>query len=506
MPGTALSEPRSTSQKLGTASISNSGELVDTVPNFGGPTFGSSHASLGTAMMAQYRTKLAEVTRLMKLLNDETSPKLEPELVTILEQLKVYGRDPTNADPIYCKEGIKTLSRYAFESESASISREALRCIANALFLAPNLRQAFVDLDYPTRAADRLKNQNADDEFLISRILFLLTYQTTFDLGPLFDDHGLAESVNIHISRHADLLTNSNDGSSSTVPEDPIQMAALSESLKLLFNLLNFYPNYATNFAASLGSILRILNSVNIPKPPLQPPINYLINALVNLDLDDTTSTVPNVEKLVAILDQAVSAYQPTQLETLAVPLITVLRKVFDVAPQEAKRTMQLLLLPTDADRDLPIGQSDTLSSRLLRLSASPVAPNLREGIPSLMFELSGKNASQFVQNVGYGFAAGYLMSHDIPIPESAKHTGSEGDEDGSNIQINPITGQRLDKEPVGEEPEMTMEEKEREAERLFVLFERLRATGVIDIQNPVRQAMEEGRFDNRIEEIDDSD
>jgi hypothetical protein len=119
------------------------------------------------------------------------------------------------------------------------------------------------------------------------------------------------------------------------------------------------------------------------------------------------------------------------------------------------------------------------------------------------MFELSGKDANQFVRNVGYGFAAGYLMSHDIPMPASAKEAHEDEE---SGMPINPITGQRLDKEPVGEEPEMTVEEKEREAERLFVLFERLRATGVVDVQNPVRQAVEEGTFERRIEEVDDPD
>jgi hypothetical protein len=38
---------------------------------------------------------------------------------------------------------------------------------------------------------------------------------------------------------------------------------------------------------------------------------------------------------------------------------------------------------------------------------------------------------------------------------------------------VNPITGQRRDKEEQVQVEEMTQEEKEREAERLFVLFER---------------------------------
>ena len=68
---------------------------------------------------------------------------------------------------------------------------------------------------------------------------------------------------------------------------------------------------------------------------------------------------------------------------------------------------------------------------------------------------------------------------------------------DAQGEDINPVTGQRLAAEPENPEPEMTDEEKEREAERLFVLFERLKATGVVDVENPVHQAMREGRFNN---------
>lgn len=49
----------------------------------------------------------------------------------------------------------------------------------------------------------------------------------------------------------------------------------------------------------------------------------------------------------------------------------------------------------------------------------------------------------------------------------------------------------------------MTEEEKEREAERLFVLFERLKQTGVVDVKNPVEVAQQSGRFEEVAEEED---
>lgn len=235
---------------------------------------------------------------------------------------------------------------------------------------------------------------------------------------------------------------------------------------------------------------MKILNRIKIPHPPLQSPINYLINALVNLDLDDRKAKRfdvnplfpkfnqnTNVDKFINILDQAVAAYKPAQLEALIVPLLTVLRKIHEFAPDGARKYMQWLLLPEDDERDMPIGQSDTLSSRLLRLSTSSTSPSLREAISSLMFELSGKDAKDFVHNVGYGFAAGFLMSHDMPVPDNANEAFSSQKSPGGSSSkegmVNPITGQRFDAEPKDTGPPMTQAEKEREAEKLFVLFER---------------------------------
>lgn len=60
-----------------------------------------------------------------------------------------------------------------------------------------------------------------------------------------------------------------------------------------------------------------------------------------------------------------------------------------------------------------------------------------------------------------------------------------------SGQAINPITGTTYAPAPDG--PEMTDEEKEQEAEKLFVLFDRLERNGAIQpSQNPVRRAMQQ--------------
>ena len=292
--------------------------------------------------------------------------------------------------------------------------------------------------------------------------------------------------------------------------------------MKLLFNLNQYYHSHTAIFSDAIKPIFEILAHIELESQPLQPPVTQLINALITLNLPGEPNSeghtplfpkdYPNENhlRLISILDSAVRTLKEDQLET-AVPLVTLIRRILELAPAPVKSTLQTKLLPSNSERAQPLGKTNSLASHLLRLSTSPIAPNLREGISSLLFELSNKDATTFVRNVGYGFAAGYLMTHSLPVPEGAlNNEGGEVEDLGAKMtkvdgqEINPITGQRRDMEPEDSLPEMTDEEKEREAEKLFVLFERLKATGVMNVVNPVEQAAREGRLDDRVEEVDD--
>lgn len=49
------------------------------------------------------------------------------------------------------------LSKYGVEGESPDVRRAALRCIANAVLLDPNMRQTFVDTGCGGKLAEMLK-------------------------------------------------------------------------------------------------------------------------------------------------------------------------------------------------------------------------------------------------------------------------------------------------------------------------------------------------------------
>jgi hypothetical protein len=217
-------------------------------------------------------------------------------------------------------------------------------------------------------------------------------------------------------------------------------------------------------------------------------------------------------ERLIQLLDMSLRKYSDTDLDSSVLPLVTALRKIYELAPADTVQPiMHAKLLPTEADRSKALGQTESLPSLILRLTTNPMAPEMRNHVSHLLFELSDKDATKFVHNVGYGFASGFLFQNNVPVPESATETFQAAGAENSGRDINAVTGQFIDEEKEPEMPDMTDEEKEREAERLFVLFERLRRTGIVDVENPVATAMRNGQFDNdkidgknRIEELDD--
>ncbi|OAP55098.1 hypothetical protein AYL99_10798 [Fonsecaea erecta] len=448
------------------------------------------------------QTQQSEARALLALLAKDLDVKsLDPKrLEETLVQLKVLGRNVDNVARIYNDEGIRTLGSYAFGNFPHSVRQEALRCIANALLLIPATRKASLDLKLDKKATDALHDANHDDEFLLSRILFLLTYDPDIDMKSLIADHNLADVIVKHLSRHADEVEKSSP--KNTVSQGNM---ALMETLKLLFNATSIKTDEGHKFQPAVIQLFRLLICSDIPSPALQPPISLVINALANLDIDPEMAKASEMQaatdKLMTVLEKTIQQHSSTELDTVAIPLLTVLRNINEAADPRLREKMKARLLPDDMERDQPLGKSSSFASQLLRLTTSSGMLNLSEAISGLMFELSDKDANQYVKNVGYGYAAGYLMTHKIPIPESAKKSHIPG-ESSNEVPINPITGQRLDKEQPIELPEMTREEKEREAERMFVLFERLKNTGVVNVKNPVEVAHDEGRF----EELSDSD
>lgn len=347
------------------------------------------------------------------------------------------------------------------------------------MLIKAEARQIFVDLEYEAKACAQLKRETWDDEFLVGRVIFLTTYGTNVDLVKLIDEYGLAETVIAKLVNHAKLAT-----TSGKEKVDPMQDMALAETLKLMFNVTHFCKSKTDAFTPAVTPVITLLTKRDITSSqPLDGPFSPLVNALVNLKLDSPEAKAaldleaapnPVVERLLHILDLSLQIYNDENLEQTVTPLVSVLRVIYDSAPDTTKALIRSSLLPTSDDRAKVLGKGETMPSRLLRNSTNALTPQLRETVSHFLFEMSDKDAHKFVDNVGYGFASGFLFQNNIPVPKNAADGNAGATSGGTGRAVNPITGQFLDRETMPDEgPEMTEEEKEREAERLFVLFER---------------------------------
>lgn len=91
---------------------------------------------------------------------------------------------------------------------------------------------------------------------------------------------------------------------------------------------------------------------------------------------------------------------------------------------------------------------------------------------------------------LGYGHFAGFLFNRGLATGPPVSHK-MQPMMTANGQPIDPITGSIA---KAREPSDMTEEEKEREAEKLFALFDRLERTGRLPPdQNPVRRAIQKG-------------
>lgn len=300
----------------------------------------------------------------------------------------------------------------------------------------------------------------------LANIIIFSCHGTSLDLSSCFENNGIAAAVNAIITRHV------KEGTLPTA--EPTSRC--SASLRLLSSLAARYESHSHLFLDAVDPVLGMLSETTIASPPLQPPVSLLVNCLPVLPIQKkTTISVDAVDKLIEILKECLYFYKSQDKEGEFMPLLFGLQRIAQSEATDAKARLQERLIPTDEDRKIALGKGNTLPHKVLHMSNMSASPEVREVIMALFFELSDKDPSMFVHNVGFGNAAGYLASQGIQISQKDLTTRDSGPD------VNPITGQRVDSEAEPILPDMTDEEKEREAERLFVLFERFVFLGMFD-------------------------
>ncbi|TPX55488.1 hypothetical protein PhCBS80983_g05266 [Powellomyces hirtus] len=453
-------------------------------------------------------------------------------VVKALTCLRILSREPNGCQDLFLRQGICALLKQAHLTASGSaytetpVVVEALKCLCNVLLQHPPARGTVRESGGVGVIARILKEQNTalppDSQFLFLRLLFLLTVD---------DQTTVAELVDPAVDLPATLVTLMHRPSGTDIKAPPA--ALLSEIMKTIYNLMSVgqttvpQRNSGTQMVVTLANtevdmewvakfqnllpeIINLLLSCDATLP-LSPPLSHTIHTLLNFPLTPYRSVFTDargselVQRLCAILGRTLGSENPrsaspttTNLDEVVPPLIIVLS---GIARQDlaAREEMRRILLPDDIDRSKPLDQGTSITSQLIAFMTALAVPNVRESVCDLIFVLSDENAEKLVKYTGYGHAAGFLYAKGLLSAPTGSGGGGGGGGDHAPIvvggrphyatNVDPITGE-YEKHAAGENDwdGMTEAEKEEEAEKLMVLFQRLNKTGVIKAVVPGMQ------------------
>ncbi|KAI0269433.1 guanine nucleotide exchange factor [Gloeopeniophorella convolvens] len=231
----------------------------------------------------------------------------------------------------------------------------------------------------------------------------------------------------------------------------------------------------------------RSLSRSSSPVPSHTPPNHdTLLRTYDLLEIALSHYFPSNIEADDSTLRTAARAESDSTLDELLAPLMMLLLKLV-TGDSGSRDRVREWLLPANLDRSTALeGRADTLG-RLLRLLTSVYHSRLNSISGELLYTLCNHDATNLISQVGYGNVAGFLFNKGIVTGPPTSDAGPSTDASGA--EINPITG--AVQEP-RVEIEMTEEEREREAERLFTLFDRLERSGAMPPEaNPVRHAIQ---------------
>ncbi|KAG0285208.1 hypothetical protein BGZ96_010478 [Linnemannia gamsii] len=391
----------------------------------------------------------------------------ERERTLAIQALKTLGRSTEGCDSIFTEEGIRTLMYHSglHKSMEANIdktcSREALKCLANALLLKPSTKPTFERLEgHSLCSRSQLSNES---QFLFSRILFLMTIDASTVVRSLIDHHLAVNNVGVVLKTQ---LARSPDGTMFTQP------MVLSEALKYLFNLMMWDPKIdrpeeadftpeqkaeasGKRFQSLLPTIISIIITNPTSQPnPLEPPHSHAIHVLLNFPISASALLVTRSQQatllsvLLQILDDTLKhslntdeeastdgMSNGTELDEIVPPLVIVLTNIAS-AGGEGRKAMKARLLPDDVDRSRPLEKGDTFSARLIRRMTSARFPQIKETVSQLLFVVCNEDPSLLTRHVGYGNAAGFLMNRNLGVPASVSGIDSDDEEDGEGEEV----------------------------------------------------------------------
>ncbi|THH32154.1 hypothetical protein EUX98_g2027 [Antrodiella citrinella] len=493
------------------------------------------------------QTIIDDVDRVIKSENGVEAGRLTNEdAAQALLAVKSLGKMPSGSKVIGREANLATLLAISKVLDSDTVaSSEALRCVANCMLLVEEARIVFVSkavgggqamvsllefafnllLHYPKivdvpesekedkgkgkskeskegDAADKVMGDCWSDKLdgMLPPLLRLLnTLPPTFP-APLAVPltHVIHALITVPVTSSLKsvwfpVLSNpaSPHGSASSKTSSPASSPRSTGNELQQGSTQNTSPPHKD---AKMGAFDRALSKFAVSRRSPSPtnPQDTLLRAYDLLDVTLSHYMPGDIEADDLSVRELCKTETDSALDDIMCPLVLLITKLCNSGEASRKR-MRAWILPEDLDRTSPLETRPDFLGRCIRLLFCVHHPRLKDATGEMLYAVCDSDANVLMSYVGYGNVAGFLFNKGILSAPPAGSASAAPHITPSGAEIDPITGTVKTEKP---SIEMTEEEKEAEAEKLFVLFDRLERSGALPPnQNPMRKAIAEGKL-----------
>uniref|UniRef100_A0A3B5KH33 Synembryn n=1 Tax=Takifugu rubripes TaxID=31033 RepID=A0A3B5KH33_TAKRU len=431
-----------------------------------------------------------------------------------LRTLRILSRDKKVLGPFVTDTALLALARHAGlttcdRSEDAGDSdteKEAMKVLCNVVYNSIWAQERFSSLRLMCGLIERLSSSiscspPSSVQFYELRLVFLITALRP-ELRTQLKQEGGVSILTAALENCLEVQWKDQYECVLSPAAPPISLEAsqrIIEILKILFNITySTHRQEPSEDDAALYRHLVALLRVCLMKHCLLPDETdelqgHTVNLLSALPLQclDVLLMVPVgpgseqclgvnmdcVHTLVLFMERRLESGE--KMKEKLTPILNLLTESCR-AHRETRRYIKKHILPPLRDVTHRPEEGTTVKSRLIRLMTH-LDTDLKHCAADLIFVLCKENVSRFVKHTGYGNAAGLLASrgllggHGLRTSSPEGQYSSDSDSDTEEYRkvkdrINPVTGRVESPQPDPMEG-MTEEEKEEEARRLLMLF-----------------------------------
>uniref|UniRef100_A0A672JPN9 Synembryn n=1 Tax=Salarias fasciatus TaxID=181472 RepID=A0A672JPN9_SALFA len=437
-----------------------------------------------------------------------------------LRTLRILSRDKKVLGPLVTDCALLTLAKLAgmTTSEIPDERKEAMKVLCNVVYNSTWAQERFSALRIMCGLIESLSSSvscssPSSVQFYELRLLFLITALRP-ELSTQLQQEGGVSILTAALESCLEVQWKEQYECVLDPSAAPISLEAsqrISEILKILFNIT--YSSHrqepTEDDAALYRHLVAILRLCLMRKiTSLEIHIyscvfhSHTVNLLSALPLQclDVLLTVPPepdsdqcegvnmdcVHNLLMFMERRLESGD--KIKEKLTPILNLLTESCR-AHRETRHYIRKHILPPLRDVSHRPEEGSTVKSRLIRLMTH-LDTDVKHCAADLIFVLCKENVRRFVKYTGYGNAAGLLATRGLLGGQGARTSSSgtqyssDSDSDTEEYRqvkdrINPVTG-RVEAEQPDPMEGMTEEEKEEEAKRLIMLFNKLSRDNII--------------------------